>query len=78
MPTPPSSPSQLPSFNPAQPNISEGNCVGPGNCVVLSVAEVPAYLRAALKALCLHTEARTSFITSVPPLQSTFAVLTSR
>ncbi len=33
--------------------------------MVIPIAEVPVYLDAALKALTLHTEARTSFITFV-------------
>ncbi|KZV96697.1 ubiquitin-domain-containing protein [Exidia glandulosa HHB12029] len=55
--TPPASPTLPAAFNPARPVIN------PQNSVVLAVADVPAYLQAALKALCLHVEARTSFIT---------------
>ena len=35
----------------------------PGDSVLLPISKVPDYLDAALKALALHTEARTSFIT---------------
>ena len=35
----------------------------PGDSVLLPISKVPSYLDAALKALALHTEARTSFIT---------------
>ena len=35
----------------------------PGDSVLLPISKVPNYLDAALKALALHTEARTSFIT---------------
>ncbi|EJD48454.1 hypothetical protein AURDEDRAFT_85731 [Auricularia subglabra TFB-10046 SS5] len=44
-------------FNPAQTDVS------PSNSVLLNVPDVPAYLDAALTAMTLPTEARTSFIT---------------
>ena len=37
--------------------------MNPGNSVLLPISMVPSYLDEALKALALHTEARTSFIT---------------
>ncbi|KZV87639.1 hypothetical protein EXIGLDRAFT_620390, partial [Exidia glandulosa HHB12029] len=37
--------------------------VSPANSVVLEKHEVPVYLQKALKAMALHVEARTSFIT---------------
>ncbi|KAH8986745.1 hypothetical protein EDB92DRAFT_2020971 [Lactarius akahatsu] len=37
--------------------------VNPGDSVLIPTSKVPGYLDAALKALTLHTEARTSFIT---------------
>jgi hypothetical protein len=46
-------------FDPSRPSVS------PGNSILLSIGKVPGYLDVALKALTLHTEARTSFITSV-------------
>ncbi|KAF8271149.1 hypothetical protein EI94DRAFT_614301 [Lactarius quietus] len=45
------------TFSPARP------IVDPGDSVLLPISKVPSYLDAALKALALHTEARTSFIT---------------
>ena len=47
------------TFVPNQPHIE------PANSVVLEVAKMTPYLDGALKALGLHTEARTSFITYV-------------
>jgi hypothetical protein len=46
-------------FDPANPRLI------PGNSVLLSITDIPQYLDKALLALGLHTEARTSFITSV-------------
>ncbi|KAH9175574.1 hypothetical protein EDB89DRAFT_1945346 [Lactarius sanguifluus] len=45
------------TFDPARPSLN------PGDSVLLSTSKVPGYLDVALKALMLHTEARTSFIT---------------
>jgi len=45
------------TFDPSRPSVS------PGDSVLLPIGKVPGYLDAALKALALHTEARTSFIT---------------
>jgi hypothetical protein len=45
------------TFDPAHP------IVDPADSVLLPISKVPGYLDAALKALALHTEARTSFIT---------------
>ena len=47
------------TFDPVRP------IVDPADSVLLPISKVPTYLDAALKALTLHTEARTSFITSV-------------
>ncbi|KAI0265637.1 hypothetical protein BC834DRAFT_877926 [Gloeopeniophorella convolvens] len=47
----------LVTFDPAHPTVS------PEESILLPAGDVPAYLDAALKALALHTEARTSFIT---------------
>jgi hypothetical protein len=46
-------------FDPSRPSVS------PVNSILLPIGKVPGYLDAALKALTLHTEARTSFITFV-------------
>jgi len=45
------------TFDPSRPSVS------PEDSVLLLKSEVPRYLDVALKALTLHTEARTSFIT---------------
>jgi hypothetical protein len=45
------------TFDPAHPSVN------PGDSVLLPKSKVPIYLDAVLKALGLHTEARTSFIT---------------
>jgi hypothetical protein len=45
------------TFDPARPSLN------PGDSVLLPISKVPGYLDGALKALALHTEARTSFIT---------------
>ncbi|KAH8986746.1 hypothetical protein EDB92DRAFT_1801755 [Lactarius akahatsu] len=45
------------TFDPARPSVN------PGDSVLLPTSKVPGYLDLALKALTLHTEARTSFIT---------------
>ncbi|KAF8264814.1 hypothetical protein EI94DRAFT_1737575 [Lactarius quietus] len=45
------------TFDPARPSMN------PGDSVLLPISMVPGYLDVALKALALHTEARTSFIT---------------
>ena len=45
------------TFDPSRPSVS------PVDSVLLPIGKVPGYLDAALKALALHTEARTSFIT---------------
>ena len=37
--------------------------MNPGDSVLLPISMIPGYLDEALKALALHTEARTSFIT---------------
>jgi len=47
----------LEAFDPSRPSLN------PGDSVLLPVGKVAGYLDAALKALALHTEARTSFIT---------------
>jgi len=47
------------TFDPSRPFLN------PGDSVLLSIGKVAGYLDAALKALALHTEARTSFITYV-------------
>ena len=55
----------LDAFDPARPSVS------PNDSVLLPIGKVPGYLDKALKALALHTEARTSFITyafSLPPV----------
>jgi hypothetical protein len=44
-------------FDPVRPSLN------PGDSVLLPISKVPGYLDGALKALALHTEARTSFIT---------------
>jgi hypothetical protein len=45
------------TFDPSRPSLS------PGNSILLPIGKIPSYLDVALKALTLHTEARTSFIT---------------
>jgi len=45
------------TFDPSRPSVN------PGDSILLPIDKVPGYLDAALKALALHTEARTSFIT---------------
>jgi hypothetical protein len=45
------------TFDPARPSVN------PGDSVLLPISKVPSYLDAVLKALTLHIEARTSFIT---------------
>ncbi|KAF8488208.1 ubiquitin family protein [Russula emetica] len=45
------------AFDPSRPSLS------PGDSILLPIGKIPGYLDAALKALTLHTEARTSFIT---------------
>jgi hypothetical protein len=45
------------TFDPSRPSVS------PEDSILLPIGEVPGYLDATLKALALHTEARTSFIT---------------
>ena len=45
------------TFDPARPSLN------PGDSVLLPISEVPGYLNVVLRALALHTEARTSFIT---------------
>ena len=45
------------TFDPLRPSLS------PSDSILLPIGKVPIYLDAALKALTLHTEARTSFIT---------------
>ena len=45
------------TFDPARPSLS------PGDSILLPIGKIPSYIDAALKALTLHTEARTSFIT---------------
>ena len=45
------------TFDPSRPSLS------PGDSILLPIGKIPGYLDAALKALALHTEARTSFIT---------------
>ncbi|KAH8986043.1 hypothetical protein EDB86DRAFT_3105465 [Lactarius hatsudake] len=49
--------SDILTFDPARPSVK------PGDSVLLPTSKVPGYLDVALKALALHTEARTSFIT---------------
>ncbi|KAH9073483.1 hypothetical protein EDB83DRAFT_2219533 [Lactarius deliciosus] len=49
--------SDILTFDPARPSVK------PGDSVLLPTSKVPGYLDVALKALTLHTEARTSFIT---------------
>jgi hypothetical protein len=48
------------TFDPSRPSLS------PGDSILLPIGKIPSYLDVALKALTLHTEARTSFITYVP------------
>ncbi len=48
------------TFDPSRPSLS------PGNSILLPIGKISGYLDAALKALTLHTEARTSFITYAP------------
>ena len=50
------------TFDPTRPSLS------PGDSILLPIGKIPSYLDAALKALALHTEARTSFITYVSSL----------
>ena len=50
------------TFNPSRPSLS------PANSILLPIGKIPSYLDVALKALTLHTEARTSFITYAPSL----------
>ena len=50
------------TFNPSHPSVN------PGDSVILPISKVVSYLDAVLKALVLHTEARTSFITYVSAL----------
>ncbi len=45
------------TFDPSRPSLS------PCNSILLPIGKIQVYLDAALKALMLHTEARTSFIT---------------
>ncbi|KAN0118447.1 hypothetical protein V8E52_005177 [Russula decolorans] len=45
------------TFDPSRPSLS------PEDSILLPIGKIPSYLDAALKALTLHTEARTSFIT---------------
>jgi len=45
------------TFDPSRPALS------PEDSILLPIGKIPSYLDAALKALTLHTEARTSFIT---------------
>ena len=45
------------AFDPSRPSVS------PGDSILLPIGKAPGYLDTALKALTLHTEARTSFIT---------------
>jgi hypothetical protein len=45
------------TFDPAHTSVD------PGDSVLLPTSKVPGYLDASLKALALHTEARTSFVT---------------
>jgi len=45
------------TFDPVRPSLN------PSDSVLLPTSKVPGYLDVALKALALHTEARTSFIT---------------
>jgi len=47
----------LEAFDPSRPSVS------PANSILLPIDKVPGYLDTVLKALTLHTEARTSFIT---------------
>jgi len=47
----------LGAFDPSRPSVS------PADSILLPIGKVPGYLDTALKALTLHTEARTSFIT---------------
>jgi hypothetical protein len=47
------------TFDPSHPSVT------PGNSILLPIGKVLSYLDATLKALTLHTEACTSFITSV-------------
>jgi hypothetical protein len=45
------------TFDPSRPSLS------PGDSILLPIGKIPGYLDVALKALTLHAEARTSFIT---------------
>ncbi|KAJ6465976.1 hypothetical protein DFH09DRAFT_1486115 [Mycena vulgaris] len=60
-PSPPSSP--VPGHPPAQTFSPITSDLSPADSALLSVPEITPYLDAALRALGLHTEARTSFIT---------------
>ena len=54
------------TFDPSRPSVSSGDSI------LLPVGKVPGYLDAAFKALVLHTEARTPFITYAHPLLPIF------
>ena len=45
------------TFDPARPSVN------PGDSILLPISKVPSYLDAVIKALALHIEARTSFLT---------------
>jgi hypothetical protein len=62
------------TFDPCRPSLN------PGDSVLLPIGKIPGYLDVALKALTLHTEARTSFITyAYSPLPSSYPMsLTGR
>jgi len=56
------------TFDPAHPSVK------PGDSVLLPINMVPGYLNAVLKALALHIEARTSFITLRTTHPSSFSL----
>ena len=49
-------------FDPSRPSLD------PSDSILLPISKIVGYLDVALKALTLHTEARTSFITYARPL----------
>jgi len=61
--TPPTSRPHTPSLHPVFDPARACDWLTPDSSVVLPISKIPSYLDAALKALALHTEARTSFIT---------------
>lgn len=61
------SPSPSPRLSSIEPAFApNGADLTPQNSIILPIADAPIYLEISLKALTLHTESRTSFITFVP------------